>query len=73
VGSSDESLLNPDENAEEEEKLAFIISHAIESLKAGGSVLIPIGRIGVIFQLLEQISFSEEFLTLKVGEHFFII
>lgn len=65
TGSADESLLNPNENAEEEEKLAFISSHAIESLKAGGSVLIPIGRIGVIFQLLEQISFSEEFSTLK--------
>ncbi|XP_059652788.1 uncharacterized protein LOC132299915 [Cornus florida] len=61
-----ESLLNTDESLEEMEKLAFICSCAMDSVKAGGSVLIPIGRPGIFLQLLEQMSFSLESLTLKV-------
>lgn len=61
-----QSLIDSDESSEEEQKLAFICSCAIDSLKAGGSVLIPIGRIGIVLQLLEQISFSQDFLNLKV-------
>ncbi|CAK9140266.1 unnamed protein product [Ilex paraguariensis] len=61
-----QSLLNNDEASEEMEKLAFVCSCAIDSVKAGGSVLIPIGRIGIILQLLEQISFSLESSNLKV-------
>lgn len=60
-----QSLIDSDESSEEEQKLAFICSCAIDSLKAGGSVLIPIGRIGIVLQLLEQISFSQDFLNLK--------
>lgn len=59
-------LIDSDESSEEEQKLGFICSYAVDSLKAGGSVLIPIGRIGVVLQLLEQISVSQEFLNLKV-------
>ncbi|KAL7238059.1 hypothetical protein ACSBR2_004206 [Camellia fascicularis] len=61
-----ESLLNTDENLEEKEKLAFISSCAIDSVKAGGSVLIPIGRLGIVLQLLENISSYLESLNLKV-------
>ncbi|KAH9609815.1 hypothetical protein KSS87_001793 [Heliosperma pusillum] len=64
-----ESLLNSDEISEEKQKLDFICSCAIDSVKAGGSVLIPIGRIGVILQLLEHISSSLELSDLKVSEH----
>ncbi|XP_028111729.1 integrator complex subunit 9 isoform X3 [Camellia sinensis] len=61
-----ESLLNTDENLEETEKLAFISSCAIDSVKAGGSVLFPIGRLGIVLQLLENISSDLESLNLKV-------
>ncbi|KAK9682514.1 hypothetical protein RND81_10G079500 [Saponaria officinalis] len=68
---SSEFVLNSDESSEEEEqKLTFICSCAIDSVKAGGSVLIPIGRIGVILQLLEQMSLSQELLDLKVPMFF---
>ncbi|KAK3223792.1 hypothetical protein Dsin_010817 [Dipteronia sinensis] len=50
------SLSNNDGSSEEREKLSFICSCAIDSVKSGGSVLIPIDRIGVLLQLLEQIS-----------------
>ncbi|KNA06567.1 hypothetical protein SOVF_179850, partial [Spinacia oleracea] len=63
-------LIDSDESSEEEQKLGFICSYAVDSLKAGGSVLIPIGRIGVVLQLLEQISVSQEFLNLKVPVFF---
>uniref|UniRef100_A0A5B7BS94 Beta-Casp domain-containing protein n=1 Tax=Davidia involucrata TaxID=16924 RepID=A0A5B7BS94_DAVIN len=60
------SLLHTDESLEEMEKLAFICSCAMDSVKAGSSVLIPIGRLGIVLQLLEQISFSLESSNLKV-------
>ncbi|KAI3921912.1 hypothetical protein MKX01_005601 [Papaver californicum] len=59
------SLVNTDESSEEMDKLAYIRSHAIESVKAGGCVLIPIGRLGIVLQLLEQISLSLESSNLK--------
>lgn len=43
-----------DEFLEEMEKLNFIVSCSMDSVKAGGSVLISIGRLGIILQLLEQ-------------------
>lgn len=67
------TLIDYDESSEEEQKLAYICSYAIDSLKAGGSVLIPICRIGIVLQLLEQLSFSEGFLNLKVGEPSFVL
>ncbi|XP_057521916.1 uncharacterized protein LOC130801956 isoform X2 [Amaranthus tricolor] len=60
------SLEDPDESSNEDQKLAFICSCVIDSFKAGGSVLIPIGRIGVVLQLLELISSSHEFSNSKV-------
>ncbi|KAL9233810.1 hypothetical protein vseg_008759 [Gypsophila vaccaria] len=66
-----ESLLNSDESSEEEEqKLTFICSCAIDSVKAGSSVLIPIGRIGIILELLEQMALSQELSDLKVPMFF---
>ncbi|CAO2816206.1 unnamed protein product [Amaranthus hypochondriacus] len=60
------SLDDPDESSNEDQKLAYICSCVIDSFKAGGSVLIPIGRIGVVLQLLELISSSQEFSNSKV-------
>ncbi|ONI20739.1 hypothetical protein PRUPE_2G031500 [Prunus persica] len=60
------SLLNVDEGLEERDKLAFICSCVIDSVKAGGSVLIPISRLGIVLLLLEQISTSLDVSTLKV-------
>ncbi|KAL2898305.1 Integrator complex subunit 9-like protein [Bienertia sinuspersici] len=51
-----QSLIDSDESSEEEQKLSYICSYAIDSLKVGGSVLIPSGRVGVVLQLLEQLS-----------------
>ncbi|XAR62520.1 hypothetical protein NMG60_11017305 [Bertholletia excelsa] len=59
-------LLNVDENAEELEKLAFLSSSVIETVRTGGSVLLPIGRLGIVLQLLEIISSSMESSNLKV-------
>jgi integrator complex subunit 9 len=59
-------LLNADEPAEEFEKMAFVCSCSLDSLRAGGSVLIPIGRLGIMLQLLEQISISLRSSDLKV-------
>lgn len=65
------SLSNYDESVEEMEKLAFICSCAIDSVKAGGSVLIPINRVGVFLQLLEQIAIFMECSSLKVYNQLF--
>lgn len=64
--ASAELLLSTSESLEEMEKLNFICSCIIDSVKAGGSVLIPIGRLGIILQLLELISLSLEASSLKV-------
>ncbi|KAG6679845.1 hypothetical protein I3842_13G011400 [Carya illinoinensis] len=63
---SAQSLLNTSEHLEEREKLYYLCSCAADSLKASGSVLIPINRLGTFIQLLEQISASLESSSLKV-------
>lgn len=65
------SLLHVDDNMEETQKLAFLSSHVIDSVKAGGSVLIPISRLGIVLQLLEQISSSLDVSALKVDNIFY--
>lgn len=49
-------LCNNDDITEEIERISFICSCIIDAIKSGGSVLIPIGRLGVILLLLELIS-----------------
>ncbi|KAL6616579.1 hypothetical protein ACP70R_038849 [Stipagrostis hirtigluma subsp. patula] len=49
-------LLKNDDIIEEIERISFICSCIIDAIKSGGSVLIPIGRIGVTLLLLEHIS-----------------
>lgn len=63
-------LLNDEENMEEMEKISFMTCAVIDSVKLGGSVLIPIGRLGIILQLLETISSSLESSNLKVPIYF---
>lgn len=53
---SDGFSLDSDVNLDEKEKLIFICSCAIECVKDGGSVLIPINRLGTILQLLEEMA-----------------
>ncbi|XP_038679350.1 integrator complex subunit 9 homolog isoform X2 [Tripterygium wilfordii] len=64
------SLLSNEENIEEKEKLAFICSCMIDSVKARGSVLIPTTRLGLILQLLEEISVLLESSNLTVPIYF---
>lgn len=61
-----ESWLDSDEYSEEMEKVSFICSCVLDTISDGGSVLIPIGRPGVMLQLLENISLSLESSNLKV-------
>lgn len=58
---------NSDEISDEKKKLAFICSHAIECIKEGGSVLIPIDRLGTILLLLEEMTTSLEASDMKVS------
>ncbi|KAL1096371.1 hypothetical protein V6Z11_D06G219400 [Gossypium hirsutum] len=60
------SLLKDDESMEEMEKLAFICTCAFDSVRAGGSVLVPIDRLGIVLCLLEQMSLLLESSSLKV-------
>lgn len=60
------SLLKDDESTEEMEKLAFICTCAFDSVRAGGSVLVPIDRLGIVLCLLEQMSLLLESSSLKV-------
>ncbi|CAA0809361.1 Unknown protein [Striga hermonthica] len=60
------TLLNDDEYLEEMEKLDFICSCSVDSIKAGGSVLIPIGRLGVILQLLDRFALNLSSANMKV-------
>ncbi|EEF42006.1 conserved hypothetical protein [Ricinus communis] len=59
-------LLSNDESIEESDKLAFLCSCVVGSVKAGGSVLVPLNRLGIIMQLLEQISIFLESSAIKV-------
>ncbi|KAF7836168.1 integrator complex subunit 9 [Senna tora] len=61
-----ESLLKSSENLEEKEKLVFICSCAIDCVKDGGSVLIPISQLGTLVQLMEQLTASLESSAMKV-------
>lgn len=61
-----EFLLNEDEFAEDLEKLPFICSCSLDSVKDGGSVLIPIARLGILLELLEHITSSLQSSNLKV-------
>ncbi|KAK6933940.1 hypothetical protein RJ641_036834, partial [Dillenia turbinata] len=61
-----ESLINANKSTEEMEKLSYVCSCAADSVKAGGSVLIPMGQLGLTLQLLEQISSSLEAISLEV-------
>uniref|UniRef100_A0A453G8J0 Beta-Casp domain-containing protein n=1 Tax=Aegilops tauschii subsp. strangulata TaxID=200361 RepID=A0A453G8J0_AEGTS len=49
-------LSKNDDIAEEIERISFICSCISDAIKSGGSVLIPIGRLGVILLILEHIS-----------------
>ncbi|XVF24402.1 hypothetical protein REPUB_Repub13aG0124700 [Reevesia pubescens] len=60
------SLLKDVESMEEMEKLAFISTCALDSVRAGGSVLVPIDRLGIVLCLLEQLSLLLESSSLKV-------
>ena len=62
-----EFSLNSDENSEEKEKMVFISSCAIECIKGGGSVLIPINRLGTFLLLLEEMTDSLESSDMKVS------
>ncbi|KAL1338780.1 hypothetical protein HN51_033372 [Arachis hypogaea] len=57
---------NAKEDSEEMEKLAFICSCAIESIKGGGSVFIPINQFGIFLQLLEEVSKAIDASAMKV-------
>ncbi|CAK7350106.1 unnamed protein product [Dovyalis caffra] len=61
-----EGLLSNDGSLEEREKLAFICSCAVDSVKAGGSVIIPLNRLGIVLQMLEQIPVYLESSAVKV-------
>ncbi|XP_060204151.1 uncharacterized protein LOC132632290 [Lycium barbarum] len=69
-GRETESLIDSDEYSEEMEKVSFVCSHALNSINDGGSVLIPMGRPGVMLQLLEHISLLLESSNLKVPIYF---
>ncbi|KAM0923024.1 hypothetical protein ACQ4PT_005796 [Festuca glaucescens] len=49
-------LCKKDDIADEIERISFICSSIIDAIKSGGSVLVPIGRLGVILLILELIS-----------------
>ncbi|KAG9444988.1 hypothetical protein H6P81_016328 [Aristolochia fimbriata] len=59
-------LVDSDEGSEEVDKLAFISSCIVNTVEQGGSAMIPIGQLGVILLLVEQISLSLEALNLKI-------
>jgi integrator complex subunit 9 len=64
---SDGFSLDSNVNLEEKEKLVFICSCAIECVKDGGSVLIPINRLGTILQLLEEMATLLEASAMEVS------
>ncbi|KAF3634175.1 hypothetical protein FXO38_25261 [Capsicum annuum] len=64
-----ESWLDSDEYIKEMETVSSICSCALETISDGGSVLIAIGRPGVMLQLLEDMSLSLESSNLKIIFH----
>ncbi|KAL3729063.1 hypothetical protein ACJRO7_033634 [Eucalyptus globulus] len=67
----EELLLHAGENSEEMDNLNFICSCAVDAVKAGEFVLIPIGQLGIILQLWEQISICLEnhIIMYSIGLH----
>ncbi|KAL9261508.1 Integrator complex subunit 9-like protein, partial [Drosera capensis] len=63
--SSIEKLLDSDKKSEAG-KLEFVLSCIVDSIRAGGSVLIPMGQLTVMLELLDQIELSQELSLLKV-------
>jgi integrator complex subunit 9 len=63
----DESSLNSNENLKEKEKLVYVCSCATECVKNGGSVLIPINRLGTVLQLLEEMTTLLEASAMEVS------
>ncbi|XP_020592966.1 integrator complex subunit 9 homolog [Phalaenopsis equestris] len=61
-----EFLADNCEILEENDKMSFITSYIVDSVREGGSVLIPIGQLGTVLQLLEQISDLLKSLSLEV-------
>lgn len=59
-------LSKNDDIAEEIERISFICSCISDAIKSGGSVLIPIGRLGVILLILEHISETLHSSNMKV-------
>jgi integrator complex subunit 9 len=59
-------LCNNDDIKEEIEKIIFICSCIVDAIKSGGSVLIPIDRLGTILLLLEHISELLDSSSMKV-------
>ncbi|RLN04165.1 hypothetical protein C2845_PM13G19970 [Panicum miliaceum] len=59
-------LCNNDDITEEIERISYICSCIIDAIKSGGSVLIPIGRLGAILLLLELISGTLHSSSIKV-------
>lgn len=67
IGSEARSaLLDIDDYTEEIDKFDFICSCSVDSIKVGGSVLIPTGRLGIILQLLERLEHNLASENMKV-------
>ncbi|XP_057780582.1 uncharacterized protein LOC130999093 isoform X2 [Salvia miltiorrhiza] len=60
------ALLSTDDYSEEIDKLDFICSCSMDSIRAGGSILIPTGRLGIILQLLERFELNLTSENMKV-------
>ncbi|KAK7271454.1 hypothetical protein RJT34_27378 [Clitoria ternatea] len=58
--------LNSYQNSKDREKLLSISSHAVDFIKEGGSVLIPINQLRITLQLLEEITTLLEASAMKV-------
>lgn len=59
-------LCKNDDIAEESERISFIYSCIIDAIKSGGSVLVPIGRLGIILLILEHIYENLKSFDMKV-------
>uniref|UniRef100_A0A0E0KB58 Beta-Casp domain-containing protein n=1 Tax=Oryza punctata TaxID=4537 RepID=A0A0E0KB58_ORYPU len=59
-------LCSNDDIAEEVERISFICSCITDAINSGGSVLIPIGRLGIILLLLEHMSETLHSSNMKV-------
>lgn len=60
------ALLTTEDYSEEIDKLDFICSCSMDSIRAGGSTLIPTGRLGIILQLLERFELNLTSENMKV-------